>query len=83
MNKFLIINYIKKITKQDIKRYALINNIELSPDELDIIYYYIKNKYQQFLNGNDLQLLQEIKPKLNNKAYNKIIELYNIYKDKI
>lgn len=83
MNKFLIINYIKKITKEDIKRYALNNNIELTPDELDVIYYYIKNKHQQFLNGNDLQLLQEIKPKLTPKTYAKIIELYNMYKDKI
>ena len=83
MNKLIIINYIKKLTKNDISNYCLKNNIPLSNEELDIIYYYIKNRYNEFLNGKDIEILNEIKFKIKSATYNKMLELYNIYKNKI
>lgn len=83
MNKLIIINYIKKLTKNDISNYCLKNNIPLTNEELDTIYYYIKNRYNDFLNGKEIELLNEIKYKVKSATYNKILELYNTYKDKL
>lgn len=83
MSFFLIEKYIQKITKQDINTYANTQGIILTEEETNTIYYYIKNKYKEFFSGNQNQLLQEIKPKLNKKTYQKIEELYQIYKTKL
>ena len=83
MNKLIIINYIKRLTKNDIMNYCYNNNIPLTDEELDVIYYYIKNRYNEFLEGKQTELLEEIKYKIKSATYNKIIELYNKYKDKI
>ena len=54
MNKLIIINYIKRLTKNDIFNYCINNNIPLTDEELDIIYYYIKNTLQKlFANSQD------------------------------
>ena len=83
MNKLIIINYIKRLTKNDIMNYCYNNNIPLTNEELDVIYYYIKNRYNEFLEGKQKELLEEIKYKVKSATYNKILELYNKYKDKI
>lgn len=83
MNKLIIINYINKLTKNDIITYCQKSSIPITEDELDIIYYYIKNKHKEFLNGYDKQILEEIKYKVKSATYNKILELYNKYKDKL
>ena len=46
------------ITKNDISNYCLKNNIPLTNEELDIIYYYIKNRYNDFLNGKNIVLVR-------------------------
>lgn len=83
MNKILIANYIKRLTKQDIINFASNQNIYLSNEEIDTLYYYIKNKYKEFLNGNQEALLLEIKPQVSKETYAKILEFYKLYKDKI
>ena len=80
MNRFIIKKYIDRLTKQDIINYIDKQNIELSPNEIDIIYYYIKNKYNDFLNGNDQNILKELKQKVSPKTYQIIQEYYNLYK---
>ena len=83
MNKLIIINYIKKLTKNDIYRYCVNNNIPINEEEVDVIYYYTKNRYNDFFEGRDLELLEEIKYKVRSFTYNKILELYYKYRDKI
>ncbi len=83
MNRFIIKKYIDKLTKQDIINYIYKQNIELSPNEIDIIYYYIKNKYNEFLNGNDQNILIELKQKVSPKTYHILKDYYNSYKNKI
>lgn len=83
MNKLIIINYIKKLTKQDIYKYCVNNNIPINDEEVDVIYYYIKNRYNDFFEGHELELLEEIKYKVRSFTYNKILELYLKYKEKI
>ena len=83
MNKYLIYKYSKNITKQDIINFSNSQNISLTTNELNTIYYYIINKTKIFLEGNRELILQELKNKLTSNTYNKIIELYNKYKDKL
>ena len=82
MNKLLIYKYIERIKKEDIANYSLSQNINLTTNELDIIYDYIKNKTNEILN-NPSQLIDEIKDKVSINVYNKLLELYDKYKDYI
>ena len=79
MNKNLIINYIEKITKQDIQKYISKENIEHTKEEIDLIYQAIKNDYNEILD-NFQNYITKFKGKLNTNLYNKIIEKYNQYK---
>ena len=45
---FLISEYVKRITKNDIKRFALKEGITLTEFEVNIINEYIKNYYKTF-----------------------------------
>ena len=65
MNKNLIINYIKKITKEDIQKYISKENIQHTKEEIDLIYNSIKNDYNEILN-NFQNYIQKIKNKEGN-----------------
>ena len=80
MNKLLIYEYIKNIKRIDIYNYAFEEGIKLSKNEIDILYDYIKNRYIDIMN-NPKNVLIEIKDKLSINTYNKLLELYNKYKD--
>ena len=80
MNKLLIYQYINKIKKEDIKNFGLSQNIYLTNQEIDIIYNNLKNKTEDIFN-NPLQLINDIKDKVSISVYNKMLELYNQYKD--
>ncbi len=43
MKDYLIIEYIKKLSVEDIKNYAKIKNINISDSDAIILYTYIKN----------------------------------------
>ena len=83
MNQFIIEKYINKLTKQDIINYTSKQNIPLTTTELDIIYNYIKTKYKDFLAGNREKIFEELEQKITPQTYQKIIELYNLYQNKI
>ena len=79
MNKNILLNYINKITKEDITKYISQEQIEHTKEEIDLIYESIKNDYQEILN-NFQNYIIKFKDKLNQNLYNKIIEKYNQYK---
>ena len=79
MNIFLR-SYINKITEQDIYNYALKEGITLLGDETQIIYTYLKNYWQVLLNDDSTFIFEELKEKLRDETYNKIVELYEKYK---
>ncbi len=83
MNFLIISKYINKLAKDDINKFALSQNIKLTNDELNIIYNHIKNDYQTFLTKDPNIILNQVKTEVREEVYNKIIELYNQYKDKI
>lgn len=78
-SKDIIYNYIKKIKKDDIFNYGIKENIVLNNKEINIIYDYINNRYDDIINDTD-NIFKELKDELNIKTYNKLLELYDRYK---
>lgn len=79
MNKLIIYKYIDRIRKIDIMNYGIKEGIELNDEEINLIYFYIKNRYMDFFNNPD-DIFREIEGNVRDNVYRKIIELYNKYK---
>ena len=79
MNRLLIYEYINRLKRDDIINFCNVKEINISNNEIDIVYNYIKNDYKRFFNNPD-EVLNEVKSKVSDNAYNIIIELYNKYK---
>lgn len=80
MNKLFIYEYINRLTKDDIIRFGLNQGIELLKYEVNTIYSYIKNDYLRFFDNPETVLL-EVRYKVRDITYKKIMELYNKYKN--
>lgn len=72
----------ERLTKDDIVKYANKQDISIKDNELDLIYAYIK-KYPERILNDTLDVIDEIKDDLSDKVYDKLLELYNKYKNKI
>lgn len=83
MNFYLIEEYVNRMQKEDVNKFALKQGIILNEEELNIIFTYIKNNYRTILYGNPKDILLEIKDKVSPLTYNKIENLYMKFKDKI
>jgi len=79
---YLISEYIKKLTIDDIKNYAKKKRINIEETDLIILYTYAKKYYQDFLNGNDEKLIKELKQKLSPNVFKEAYKLYLEYKIK-
>ena len=80
--KNLIENYINNMDIDDIKSFALKNNISISNTESIIIYNFIKINYKSILNGDESSFIS-LKQSLREDLYIKIMELYMHYKSKL
>ena len=56
MKEMFIKKYVDMLTKEDILKFASLNNVELSSNEVDIIYNAIK-KYSEAMSGKLLFLM--------------------------
>ena len=81
MKKNIIKAYSKKITKEDIIKYSLKENIHLTSNELNTIYNSIKNDIDIILSNKIYDYVKSKKHLFNIDVYNKMIELINKYKD--
>ena len=82
MQEYLINEYIKKMTIDDIKNFAKKNNIEITNNDASILYTYAKNYYQDFLSGKDNEIIKELKNKLEPNTFKEVYKLYLKYKIK-
>lgn len=83
MNIYLIREYVNRLRKEDVNNYALKQNIVLDNSEIDFIYSYIKNNYRKVLSRDISLSLEEVKPKLRDSTYNKLVILIYNNRDKI
>ena len=82
MYEIIIKEYINKLTTNDIKKYAFTNNIYINDDETEIIYNFIINYWKNIYRTKDISIINKLKGKINNEAYNSIVNLVNKYKNK-
>ena len=80
--KYILKNYINKLTKNDIINFSIKNNIYLNSDEVDIIYYHIKNNYNVLLYQNSDIIFSDLKNKLSGTNYSLVYNLFIMYKEK-
>ena len=78
--KYILKNYINKLTINDIKNYLDQNNYIVSDKDINTIYKFIKRYWEDIYN-KDLSSFQQIKKEVDYSTYNLIINLYNKYKD--
>lgn len=84
MNENLLENYINKLTIDNIKNYAKVQNIDLLNNEAESIYDFIKNNYKNLYYENyNEDNLKELKCKLSFNTYQKVLDLYKEAKEKI
>ena len=80
--EYLIKEYLKKLEVDDIKKFAIKNNIKIADTETIILYTYAKKYYQDFINGNDKEIIKELKNKLSSNTFKEVYKLYLEYKIK-
>ncbi len=80
--KFIIKEYIDKITTQDILRFGLENGVSLEKEDADILYFYLKNNWEDLLYGSPLPIISKIEDKLGKTKCKIISDLFYMYKEK-
>ena len=85
MNTYIILEYIKKLSIDDIKKLSLRQDIILSDKEAIDTYNYIKDNYDNFLKGsiNINDIVNDFCSILSKDNYDKAYLIYLQYKDKI
>lgn len=78
----LIIQYIDRMTLADIDEFARKNGIVLTSDELDLVYYHIKNNWRTIVYGNPKPILEDLRSRVDSLTYQKIENLYVGFKNK-
>ncbi len=81
--EYLIKEYVRKLTEEDIEKYALSKGIKINDEEIKVIFMYIKNYWKEFYKGDPKDLFLELEEKLNKETYNEIVKIYNKYKNKV
>ena len=71
--------FINKLTKEDIINYINKNKLDVDINDIDTVYYYIKNYYKDFFNDKEI-ILEKIKKDLKPNTYSTVLNLINKYK---
>ncbi len=82
MYEKIIENYIQTIQKEDIKKFAQQKGVELSDADLETIYFYLKNYWKNFYQGDPTVQLKELEQKLDPYVFAKLKQLYIETKNK-
>lgn len=80
MYEYLVKEYLKKLTIDDILKYARKNNIEISTSDANILLIYAKKHYETLLNGDPTSIFKELKQKIKPETYKEVYKLYIEYK---
>lgn len=79
MYKTLIKEYINKLKKEDIIKYIERNNFQVSDKEIDTIYFYIKNYWEDIFD-NKKEIWDKISQDVSPQTFMIIQSLYQKYK---
>ena len=79
--KELVRKYINRLTPNDLEKFAQSNNITYTEDELQVVYHFIKEHYNDLLDEN-IKVCEEIRYKISPTLYKQLLTLYIDYKQK-
>ena len=79
MYKQILKNYVEKLKKEEIIKFIENNNYTVSDKEIDTIYFYIKNYWQDFFDNKD-EIWKKLKNDVSDNTYIEIMKLYQKYK---
>ena len=81
MIKLFIKKHISKLTKEDIIYFSKKNDIYLDSNDIDIIFKYIKNSYENILYNPD-KTITDIDKYMSDNCKDKVKSLYLLYYNK-
>ena len=79
--KELVKKYINRLSINDLEKFAKKNNISYTKEELNTVYNFILNNYNDLLNEN-IRVFENIKNKISPTLYKRLLNLYIEYKQK-
>ena len=82
MKEMFIKKYVDILTKEDILKFASLNDVELSSNEVDIIYSVIKNEWKTIVFDDYKIILNKYKNNFPVEKLKKIEDLILLYKNK-
>ena len=78
----LIREHVSRLTKDDVNKFAKDNNVVLNPNELNVVYNIIKNKWRELIYGDYNSIFESNRSSINSESYNKIKDLFDFFKKK-
>ena len=82
MYEYLISEYVKNISTQDIINFGLTKNIEISLNDAKILLHYVVNNYKDLISDNNESIIKEIKRKIDPITFDKVYKIYLEYRNK-
>lgn len=79
--KGLIKNYVDKLTIDNLKGFAVKNDINLNQNELEYLLNLVQNNFEDMLVNED-KYLKLVENNINTEAFIKVKELYLYYKNR-
>ena len=79
--KSLIKNYVDKLTTQNLREFAIKNDINLNQIELEYLLNLVQNNFEDILVNED-KYLNLVQNNINYEAFIKVKELYLYYKNR-
>ncbi len=67
------------LTKEEVNNFALSKNVNLTSEELDFTYDFVKKNWEQVINNPKLLNLDRYKDKFSPDNFSKIKKLFNEY----
>lgn len=80
--KFLIESYVRNIECQDIINFGRENDIVINNDEAMFLKELLNDHLSDVLEGNDYNVLQILKERFDGTRFDKMKNLYLVYKEK-
>lgn len=79
MQKQILKSYIDKLKKEDIIKFINNNNYQVSDKEINTIYFYIKNYWEELFDNSE-EIWKKLQNDVSKSTYLELMKLYNKYK---
>ena len=79
MQKQILKSYIDKLKKEDIIKFIKNNNYQVSDMEINTIYFYIKNYWEELFDNSE-EIWKKLQNDVSKNTYLELMKLYNKYK---